>query len=144
MTYYVKKVIDMIQEKSWEITDSFWEAVKDLVPEPQRDNTKQYKRAKGGGRKPMNQRLVLAAIFYVLRTGIQWKALPKEYGSSSAVHRYFLAWSKAQVFEKMWIRGLQQYDEMKGIQWEWQSIDGSNVKAPLAQEAVGANPTDRG
>jgi len=35
-------------------------------------------------------------------------------------------------------------DEMEGIAWSWQSIDGALVKAPLALEAVGRNPTDRG
>lgn len=134
----------MVQEKSWEITETFWEAVKEIIPKPTRAAGKQYKRAPGGGRKPMNPRTILAAIFYVLRTGIQWKALPKEFGSSSSVHRYFMAWSKAGVFEKMWALGLKEYDELKGIKWEWQSIDGSNVKAPLAKEEVGSNPTDRG
>ena len=33
---------------------------------------------------------------------------------------------------------------MEGISWKWQSIDGAIVKAPLAQETVGPNPTDRG
>lgn len=135
---------NMIQEKSWEITDSFWEAVKDLIPEPQRNPDRTYTRAKGGGRKPLDPRRVLAGIFFVLRTGIQWNAIPKEYGSSSAVHRYFTAWSQMGVFQNMWERGLQNYDEFKGIQWEWQSIDGSTVKAPLAQDTVGPNPTDRG
>ena len=37
-----------------------------------------------------------------------------------------------------------QHDKEKGIGWEWQSIDGCMVKAPLAREAVGHNPTDRG
>lgn len=134
----------MRQEKSWEITDEFWEAVKQLIPKPERESNKQYKRAFGGGRKPMDSRLVLSAIFFVLRTGIQWKALPKEYGSSSSVHKYFLMWSKAGVFRNMWAQGLQNYDEVKGIQWEWQSIDGRNVKSPLGKDSVGANPTDRG
>jgi len=39
---------------------------------------------------------------------------------------------------------LAEYDEMEGIAWEWQSLDGTQGKAPLAQEAVGNNPTDRG
>ena len=43
-----------------------------------------------------------------------------------------------------WQAGLAEYDEMEGIAWCWQSIDGAMVKAPLAQEAVGRNPTDRG
>jgi hypothetical protein len=33
---------------------------------------------------------------------------------------------------------------MEGIAWRWQSVDGAMMKAPLAQEAVGPNPTDRG
>jgi hypothetical protein len=44
----------------------------------------------------------------------------------------------------MWRAGLAEYDEMEGISWSWQSIDGAMVKAPLAREAVGPNPTDRG
>ena len=45
---------------------------------------------------------------------------------------------------RMWQRGLCEYNEIKGIYWEWQSDDSSSVKASLAQEAVGANPTDMG
>ena len=33
---------------------------------------------------------------------------------------------------------------MEGVAWRWQRIDGATFKAPLAQEAVGPNPTDRG
>lgn len=134
----------MLQEKSWEITDEFWEKVKPLLISKPRNPNKEYKRKSGGGKKPMDFRKVLAAIFYVLRTGIQWKAIPKEYGSSSSIHRYFQLWSSEGVFLKMWQLGLTEYDELKGIQWDWQSIDASMVKAPLAQEDVGANPTDRG
>jgi transposase len=81
---------------------------------------------------------------YVLRTGCQWKALPKEFGSASSVHKYFLEWKCQGVFVKMWRRGLAEYDEMEGIAWSWQSIDGATVKAPMAIETVGPNPTDRG
>jgi hypothetical protein len=37
----------------------------------------------------------------------------------------------------MWQEGLMSYDEMRGLGWEWQSVDGSMVKAPLTREAVG-------
>lgn len=33
---------------------------------------------------------------------------------------------------------------MKGIAWRWQGIDGAMFKAPMGQEPVGPNPTDRG
>ena len=89
--------------------------------------------------------LVDAAHVYVLRTGCQWKALPKErFGSASAVHKRFLEWEKAGFFESLWMAGLAEYDQMEGIAWRWQSIDGAMFKAPMAQQAVGPNPTDRG
>ena len=47
-------------------------------------------------------------------------------------------------FLELWRVGLAEYDEMEGIAWQWQSVDGCMVKAPLAQETVGPNPTDRG
>ena len=130
--------------KSWEVSDKFWAKVEPLVPKPRRDATKSYQRRRGGGRKPMDPRKVFCAIVYVLRTGIQWKALPREFGSSSSVHAYFRKWTKAGLFLRLWKKGLAEYDEMEGIAWSWQSIDGSLGKAPLAREAVGPNPTDRG
>ena len=46
-------------------------------------------------------------------------------------------------FLKVWQAGLAEYDEMEGIAWKWQSIDGATGKAPLATECMGPNPTDR-
>ena len=130
--------------KSWELTDQMWERAQPLIPEPQRKEGKIYHRKPGGGRKPMPPRQVLQAIFFVLRTGIQWKALPKEYGSASSVHEYFSKWAQAGLFMRLWQEGLLSYEELYGIGWEWQSADGCMVKAPLARESVGKNPTDRG
>jgi len=122
-----------------------WERAEPLVPVPERDPSKEYRRKAGGGRKPMPARQIFEAIMYVLRTGCQWKALPKErFGSPSAIHAHFMAWTRAGFFVALWRAGLAEYDDMEGIAWSWQSIDGSVVKAPLAQEAVGRNPTDRG
>ena len=92
----------------------------------------------------MPKRQILEGIFYVLRTGCQWKAIPKEYGAGSSIHKYFQEWSAAGFFERIWSKGLERYDEMEGIGWEWQSVDSSMVKAPLALDAMGHNPTDRG
>ena len=134
-----------IKMKSWQVSDKFWELVEPLIPTHERPKGKTYTRKPGGGRKPMDRRKVFEAIVFVLRTGIQWKALPKElFGSASSVHSYFRKWDKAGVFERIWEAGLAEYDELEGIAWEWQSIDGTTLKAPLAKESVGPNPTDRG
>ena len=66
----------MAQIKSWEVSDELWAKVEPLVPIPKRSTERNYKRKPGGGRKPMPARQIFAAIIYVLRTGIQWKALP--------------------------------------------------------------------
>ena len=130
--------------QSWTISDEFWEQIKDLVPVRQRDANKIYKRKPGAGRKPLEPRRVLEGILYALRNGCLWKAIPREYGAASSIHKYFQLWLEAGFFEELWKKGLWTYDEMEGIGWEWQSIDGSMVKAPLALESVGRNPTDRG
>ncbi|MDR1986352.1 MAG: transposase, partial [Treponema sp.] len=63
--------------KSWELTDDLWERVKDFIPHRKREGNKTCQGRPVAGRKPIPPRQVLEAIFYVVRTGIQWKALPK-------------------------------------------------------------------
>ena len=36
--------------QSWEVSDAFWERVNPLIPQPERDKEKSYKRIAGGGR----------------------------------------------------------------------------------------------
>lgn len=136
--------LNMAQIKSWTVSDNLWSRVEPLIPVRRREPGRKYQRKAGAGRKPMSSRQVFSAIVYVLRTGIQWKALPREFGSASAVHQYFLNWHRAGFFQKLWQTGLAEYDGMHGIAWQWQSADGAMGKAPLATECAGPNPTDRG
>ena len=79
-----------------------------MVPVRQRLAGRKYKRRPGAGRKPMAPRKVFAAIVYVLRTGCQWKALPKELGSASAIHKHFQQWHRAGLFLGLWRSGLAE------------------------------------
>jgi transposase len=79
-------------------------------------------------------RNVADGIFYVLCTGAQWKAMPSEFGSGSAIHAYFQEWVQRGVFFQLWKLALEEYDALKGIDWQWQSLDGSMTKAPLGGE----------
>jgi transposase len=79
-------------------------------------------------------RQVADGIFYVLRTGCQWKAAPREFGSGSALHSYFQEWTELGVFRKLWKAALLEYDELKGVEWDWQSMDGAMTKSPLGGE----------
>jgi putative transposase len=125
----------MARTKPWTVSDEFWEKVEPLVP-PAPSHAK-------GGRTRMDDRKAFAAIVYVLRTGIQWNALPRDLGASSTVHDRFQEWERAGFFEELWGAGLTEYDEREGIQWEWQTIDGVMTKASLGKDATGKNPTDR-
>ena len=132
-------------EKPWVLTDELWVRLEPLIPSRLgRDPEKKYKRKPGGGRKSADPRKILAGILYVLSTGCQWNAVPRSFGGGSTIHRYFQRWARAGFFEAAWKAGLQEYDQLKGIDWEWQSIDGAMTKAPLGGEATGPNPTDRG
>jgi putative transposase len=131
--------------ESWELSDELWEKVEPLLPKPKsRFRGRGKKRRNVGGRPPAEQRKILAGILYVLRTGCQWNAAPKEFGSGKTLHRYFQCWARRGIFKKMWQAGLLEYDEAQGLEWEWQAADGAMTKAPLGGGATGPNPTDRG
>lgn len=129
---------------SWELSDSLWERIEPLLPA-----LKSRLRGRGsarhniGGRPAADRRTVMAGILYVMRTGCQWNALPRAFGSGKTAHRYFQAWARGGVFKRMWQAGLTEFDELKGIIWRWQAADGAMTKAPLGGELTGKNPTDR-
>jgi len=112
--------------KQWRLPDVIWEFMEPLLPETKKSYTT--------GRPRSNLRNIADGIFYVLRTGCQWKAVPREFGSGSTIHEYFQSWVVAGVFWKLWQQGLLEYDELSGIKWDWQSIDGAITKAPLGGE----------
>ena len=87
--------------KAWPVSDKFGESIEGEIPKKERDPEKKYKNAPGQGKKPIPARKALEGIFYVLRTGCQWKARPREYGSGSTVHRKFQEWRAAGFFEKI-------------------------------------------
>jgi putative transposase len=76
--------------------NELWERIKLLLP-------KEKNKGKGtkGGRPSVDPRSIMNAIFHVLRTGCQWKALPHSLGSGSTAHTYFKKWSNAGVFESI-------------------------------------------
>ena len=132
---------------SWELSDSLWERIEPLLPKPKsRFRGRGQKRRNIGGRPPASPRNLMRAILYVLRTGCQWNALPKEKFkvSGKTANSHYLYWVRRGVFKRLWQAGLHEYDEVKGIEWKWQAADGAMTKAPLGGEKTGSNPTDRG
>ena len=52
-----------------------------------------------GGRPAADHRLVLDGIFWIARTGAQWRDLPEEFGKWSSVYRQFRRWTLAGLWE---------------------------------------------
>ncbi len=69
-----------------DLTDKMWEILQPLLPV--RDLYK------GGKPRKYGDRLVLNAIFYVLRSGCQWRMLPHDLMPFDAAHRWFSTWRK--------------------------------------------------
>jgi putative transposase len=125
-------------DDQWRIPDALWCRIEPLLP-PRPPHPLGCHNPRVADRKAMD------AIFFVLRTGCQWGALDATgICSHSAAHRRFQEWAAAGVFVNLWATGLQEYDALKGLDWEWLAMDGAMTKAPLGGERTGRNPTDRG
>src|SRR5947209_363468 len=122
-------------DDTWRIPDERWEQLEPWIPD--HPNTHKF----GGGRPRKPDRDCLDAIFFVLRTGCQWKALDAtRFVPGSTAHDRFQEWVQAGVFLKMWEAGLMAYDDHKGIDWSWLSMDGCMTKAPLGGTRRGRTP----
>jgi transposase len=74
-----------------DLTDAEWALVAPLIPPAKR----------GGRPREVNVREVLNAIFYVLATGCQWDALPKDLPPKSTAHFYFMLWDWDGTLERI-------------------------------------------
>ena len=105
-----------------DVPDALWELV-----EPHLPVMGPYPR---GGRPPTPNRVILAGVLYKMRTGCQWKAIPSVFGSGPTCHRRFSHWVELGAFPRIWEAALRFYDELKGLDWKWASLDSATVKAP--------------
>jgi putative transposase len=74
-----------------DVTDREWNCIKALLPPA----------TPGGRPRTTDMRLVLNAIFYVSRTGIAWRYLPREYPPWATVYGYFRRWRLAGVWQRI-------------------------------------------
>jgi transposase len=74
-----------------DLTDDEWAQVAPLIP-----------RAKpGGNKRTVDIREVMNGVMYVLSTGCQWRALPKDLPPKSTVHDYLILWSCDGTLERI-------------------------------------------
>ena len=72
-----------------DLTEKQWRIIEKLLPKPQK------------GRKPIDRRRIINAIFYLVRTGCQWRNLPKEFPKWKTVYTVFRRWRIAGVWKEI-------------------------------------------
>ena len=72
----------------FDLSDDDWAFLEPLMP-------RSRKRARVDDRKIMN------AIFYVLRTGMPWRDLPERYGPYTTAYNRFNRWSRRGIWKRI-------------------------------------------
>src|ERR1700704_5513423 len=72
-------------------TDAEWFLLAGLLPAP----------CRRGGPRGGGLRAVMNAVLYILSTGCQWRALPKDFPPRSSVQYYFYNWRDARIWQRI-------------------------------------------
>jgi transposase len=116
------------------LPDGLWQQIEDLFPgwEPSPE----------GGRPPADNRTVLTAILFVLKTGIAWEDLPQELGCSYKTCKRRLAeWTARGILQEIHELLLAKLNGADQLDWSRALLDSGTIKAPLGGEnAVPTQP----
>jgi len=105
----------------WEVSDELWNIIKRILDELDPPATT--------GRPRIDARAALNGIIYVMRSGCQWNRLPAQFGDDSSVHRTMQRWIARGVFQRIWAVLAEDCAELGGVNWTWQSADGTMGRA---------------
>jgi transposase len=104
------------------VSDELWAAVEPLLPPVRAAGTR--------GHPPVPNRVALAGVIFVLKTGIPWEYFPQELGCSGmTLWRRLRDWQRAGVWERLHRELLQRLADAGRIDWSRASADASRVPA---------------
>jgi transposase len=113
-------VIAFRQAYDSDLTDAEWETIRPLIP----------RHPPLGNRPVVPKREVVNAIFYVNKTGCQWRSLPHDFPNWSTVYGYFWQWTKSGVWERIvdTLRRAIRVSEGKATEPTAAIVDSQSVK----------------
>ena len=79
-----------------DLTDEEWALIAPLIPPAKR----------GGNRRTVDVRAVVNGIMYILSTGCQWAALPRDLPPRSTVNDYLRRWDYDRTLERIHQRAI--------------------------------------
>ena len=112
-----------------ELTDSQWEVMKEVFNHQRK--------------RKHNLREVVNALLFILRTGIQWRNLPRNYPKWTIIYYYFRHWQKDGTIEvlNLYLFELERQAWGKDSTPSQISIDSQSVKSvPMVKQARGLDP----
>jgi len=115
-----------------DLKDEEWALIAPLIPPAKR----------GGRRREVDVREVMNGVLYVLQTGCQWRALPKDLPPKSTVHDYLMLWDWDVTLERVHHALYLMVRELEGraASPSAGAIDSQSVKGA---EKGGRTPTRR-
>lgn len=117
------------------LTDELWDFIKPLLPAPKE------RRFRFPGRKPIDNRVCLSGILFVLKTGIPWEDLPPEMGCSGMTCWNRLRdWQLAGVWDKIHRVMLNHLNGADLIDWERAILDSSYIRALAGGATLAPTP----
>lgn len=105
----------------WHASDELWAMVQTVLEEL--DPPARY------GPDRIDQRAAFDGLIFRMRSGCQWNRLPEVYGDDSSVHRTFQRWVGRGVLHRLWAALVKDCQELRGVDWQWQSADCALGKA---------------
>lgn len=113
------------------LPDELWDEIAHLFPK--------HVQSPEGGRHPIEDRVVLTAILFVLKTGIAWEDLPLEaFGCSyKTCTRRLHEWTGLGIWQQIHELFLARLRTNDQLDWSRVLIDCSHVKAPLGGQKQG-------
>jgi len=115
-----KRTVEVLRT-IWEVNDELWNVIQKILT--------QFDPPAETGRPRTGQREAVNGIIYQMRSGCQWNQLPKQFGDDSSVHRTLQRWVAKDIFQRIWAVLIENCEELEGVDWTWQSADGSMGKA---------------
>jgi len=122
---------DMLRRLGMSLSTSFWRRVDPALREalPKRSPL---------GRPRCPPRVVVCAIVYRLRTGCQWRALPRVFGPPSTVHGWFQKLNNSGIWRDLWCQTSALLTHPDPL-----LLDASIIKSPLGGDLTGPSPVHR-
>ncbi len=120
------------QQYLTDLTHEQWQLLQPWLPVP--------KWQPGGrGRPPVDVRRVINGIFYLKKTGCQWRMLPQDFGKWSTVYGYFKRWRQDGVWANLMTRLRQMERLRQGRKPEPSagSIDSQSIKTATQNDDIG-------